>query len=289
MIHAWVYAIRPRTLAVGFIPVLMGSIFALKQGHFHFLGGISALISTTFIQIGTNLANDYFDFVNGADTQNRLGPKRLTASGEIRPETMRFGMQLAFLLAVVFAGYILVRGGWPILIIGLVGIAMGILYTGGPFPLGYHGFGDVVSFIFFGPVALAGTYYVHALHWSVDSVLLGISPGLFSVAILAVNNARDVIEDSQTGKRTLAVKWGISFVRVEFLLSIIIASSFPFLLTLIYTPGDINRWVLVSIIPAIKLIDSFIRSEGSGYNETLSLTVKCYCFFLMVWALGEVL
>ena len=289
MIRAWFYAIRPKTLVIGFIPVLMGSIFAFKQGHLHIVSGISALISASFIQIGTNLANDYFDFIKGADTPNRLGPKRFTSSGEIQPKTMRLGMVLAFSIAIVSAGYILVRGGWPILIIGLVGIAMGILYTGGPFPLGYHGLGDIVSFIFFGPVAVAGTYYLHALNWSIGSVFLGISPGLFSVAILAVNNARDMIEDAQTGKRTLAVKWGISFVRFEFLVSIVFACSLPFLLTLIYTPGDINRWVLVSIIPSIKLIDSFIRSKGAAYNETLSLTVKCYCFFFIVWALGEAL
>jgi len=162
----WIQAARLQTLGVTVAPILMSAVLGYVNGVFHFYSVLAALLSAIWIQVGTNFANDYFDFKHGTDTSDRLGPVRATSAGLISPQQMKIAMIICFVLAVICASYIMWRGGMPIVIIGIASIIAGILYTGGPFPLGYNGLGDVFVLFFFGPVAVAGTYYVQALQWS---------------------------------------------------------------------------------------------------------------------------
>tara|TARA_B100001113_G_C21092090_1_gene614828 strand:- start:61 stop:861 length:801 start_codon:yes stop_codon:yes gene_type:complete len=263
----------------------MGSILSFKENKFHFLSMASTFLAAIFIQIGTNFANDYFDYKNGADTPHRLGPTRLTASGLITPKKMKYIMVLTFLFSILCSSYIIWRCGTPIIIIGIISIFMGILYTGGPYPLGYYGLGDILVLLFFGPIALAGTYYVQVLEWSLPVILLGISSGLFSVAILAVNNLRDIIEDSQTGKGTLAVRLGKRFVQIEFAICIILGSTLPFIID-IYFNNTPNHWPLLTIIPGLKLIQLIMIKDGKELNNILGYTAKLYLLFMVLWCIG---
>ncbi len=225
---AWLLAARPKTLWAAVAPVLMGSAIAHREGGFHLWAALAALVCALLIQVGTNLANDFFDARRGADTGARLGPRRGLHSGHINASQVKMAFMICFGLAVLLGAYLLARGGWPILFIGLGSVALGLLYTGGPAPLAYLGLGDVFAFICFGPVAVAGTTYVQTLQWSPMALWAGVAAGCFSVALLAVNNFRDTLEDSQTGKGTLAVRLGPAFVRGEFRLVLLVAALIPF-------------------------------------------------------------
>ena len=280
---------RPKTLVAAFSPVIMGAVLAHVNGFFHFFSIISTLVAAVFIQIGTNFANDYFDHQKGADTPHRLGPVRATSAGLISPHIMRRAMVIAFGLAALCASYIIWRGGLPILGIGLLGILFGILYTGGPYPLGYNGLGDVFVLLFFGPVAVAGTYYVQALYWSTESILLGLAPGLFSMAILAVNNLRDIDEDRGSGKRTLAVRFGRTFARTEFTLCLVLGASVPLIVDIYLKNNTLNQLGLLVLIPAIKLIRFVWQEKGKELNHALSNTGKLLMLFTVLWVIGEYL
>ncbi|MGM0556922.1 MAG: 1,4-dihydroxy-2-naphthoate polyprenyltransferase, partial [Myxococcota bacterium] len=214
--RAWVMATRPKTLAAAAVPVAVGTGVAVSHDQFQWLPALVALLGAFLIQIGTNLANDYFDFQKGADNEDRLGPTRVVSSGLISAKAVRNAMILAFALAAAVGSYLIWLGGWPILVIGVLSIMSGIAYTGGPFPLGYNGLGDLFVFIFFGVVAVMGTYYVQALEWSLESFVASVPVGLLSVAILIVNNYRDIDTDRAAGKMTLAVRLGRSLTRVQY-------------------------------------------------------------------------
>ena len=221
----WLEAARPKTLGAGVAPVIIGGALAWSDGGFHALSVVAALVGSLLIQVGTNFANDYFDFVKGADTEERVGPVRATAAGLVSPATMKRAMIIAFALVFIPGGYILYRGGMPFLAIGLVSIACGVLYTGGPFPLGYLGLGDLFVLIFFGPVATGGTYYLQTHSLDSDILLAGLAPGLFSVAILTVNNLRDMDGDRRAGKKTLAVRFGAAFAKGEYLAALLVGGA----------------------------------------------------------------
>ncbi|MCB0376252.1 MAG: 1,4-dihydroxy-2-naphthoate polyprenyltransferase, partial [Sinomicrobium sp.] len=220
----WIMACRPKTLAASIAPVLIGTGMAFGDGIHHFPTAILCLLAALSIQIGTNLANDYFDFVKGTDDDERIGPVRVTQAGLIKPEIVRNGFLLTFAFSTVISLILMYRGGWPIALIGFLSIVSGILYTAGPKPLGYLGFGDIFVLIFFGPVAVAGTYYVQSYELNMAVVLAGFGPGLLSVAILSINNLRDVSGDRRSGKKTLAVRFGEYFARCEYLFTIIAAA-----------------------------------------------------------------
>jgi len=212
----WISAARPRTLPAAIAPVLAGSALAWREGMFKEPAALACLGFALLVQIGTNFANDYYDFVKGADTAERVGPRRAVASGLVAPAVMRVAMWIVFALAFAVGLALLRHGGWPLLVVGVVSIASGVAYTGGPFPLGYHGLGDVFVFIFFGLVAVGVTFFVQAGHVSAEALLAGAAIGALATNILLVNNYRDVDTDAKAGKRTLVVRFGKSFARAQF-------------------------------------------------------------------------
>ncbi len=238
----WIQASRPKTLPAALTPVAMGVVIAWREGTFAALPGAAALVGALLIQVATNFANDYFDGVKGTDTEDRLGPQRLVQAGLVSPAAMKRAFILAFGCAALVGAYLVWHAGWPIVVIGLASILFGVLYTGGPRPLGYLGLGDLLVLVFFGPVATAGTHFVQALTWSPTAIVAGLAPGLLGVALLAVNNLRDVDGDRLAGKRTLAVRFGTTFAKVEYVGCVVGAAAVPVLL-----------WALLDAPPGVLL------------------------------------
>ena len=225
--RAWLLAARPQTLTAALAPVVVGTALALHDGVLAPLPAFAALVGATLIQVGTNFANDYYDFVRGGDTADRVGPPRVTQAGILAPETVKRGMWTVLGAAMLVGAYLVWVGGWPIVWIGLSSLACAVLYTGGPFPLAYHGLGDVFVFVFFGLVAVSGTYYVQGLAWPPDVFLAGTALGALSTAILVANNLRDIETDAKVGKRTLAVRLGTRGSQVEYLMMLFVAFIVP--------------------------------------------------------------
>ena len=286
-LQIWLLAVRPKTLGAALAPILIGTAMAFVEGKGHAGAALAALLGALLIQIGTNFSNDYFDFIKGADTEERLGPVRATQAGLVTPEAMLRNFVLVFGLAVLVGIYLVYRGGWPLLIIGILSIASGILYTGGPMPLGYLGLGDLFVLIFFGPVAVGGTYYVQSLEISAVVILAGFGPGLLATALLAVNNLRDEPTDKKVGKRTLAVRFGPGFARAEYLTAFALALILPFALA--YST-DAHWFACLSaliIIPGCSAIHQITSGvEGIGLNETLAMTGKLIIIYSVLFALG---
>ncbi|HEY0944903.1 MAG TPA: 1,4-dihydroxy-2-naphthoate polyprenyltransferase [Opitutaceae bacterium] len=215
-LRIWLAASRPRTLPAAIAPVLAASALAWHDGVFVLPAAFACLGFALLVQIGTNFANDYYDFVKGADTAERVGPKRAVAAGWVQPRVMRAAMIVMFGAAFLTGLSLLAYGGWPLLAIGVASIVCGIAYTGGPYPLGYNGLGDVFVFLFFGLVAVGATYFVQAGRVSVEAWLIGAGIGALATNILVVNNYRDVETDGRAGKRTLVVRFGRGFARAQF-------------------------------------------------------------------------
>ncbi len=209
--RTWLRAARLRTLPAAAAPVLLGTLLAAADERQHVLAAACALAGALFIQIGTNLVNDALDFERGADTAGRKGPLRVTAGGLATPRQVKAAAALAFALAFAAGGYLIARGGWPILAVGVFSILAGVAYTYGRYALAYTGLADGFVLLFFGPVAVGGTYYVQALALPPWVLVAGLGPGFLATAILVANNVRDVDEDRAAGKRTLAVRFGRSF------------------------------------------------------------------------------
>jgi 1,4-dihydroxy-2-naphthoate octaprenyltransferase len=223
-------AMRPRTLPAAVAPVLVGSALAWRAGGFSPAASVLCLAFALLVQIGANFANDYYDFIHGADTRERVGPVRAVASGLVRPATMRRAMWLVFGLAFI-AGLALVSwGGWWLVLVGAACIASAVAYTGGPYPLGYHGLGDVFVFVFFGLVAVGATFYVQAGRITGAVLLAGAAVGGLTTNILVANNYRDAAGDARAGKRTLVVRFGPGFARGQFSVAHAFATAAPLLL-----------------------------------------------------------
>lgn len=287
--HIWLEASRPKTLPAAVAPVIMGTAIAYADGKFHLLSFLVALICALLIQIGTNYANDYFDFVKGADVKERTGPRRATAAGLVSPDRMKKAFILVFSVTFILGLILVARGGLPILLIGIFSILFGILYTGGPYPLGYNGLGDIFVLIFFGPVAVGGTYYVQALDITPAVIILGLAPGLISTAILTVNNLRDINTDTKTGKRTLAVRFGKQFAYKEYIISIIAAILIP-IYWAIKTQQHLNVLIILGLLfPGVKLIKKVMSLKGPQLNEVLAATGKFLFFYSIIFSFGWIL
>ncbi len=286
----WILAIRPKTLPAAIAPVAIGTAMALGDGVFHLLSAVCALFAALFIQIGTNLANDYFDFKKGADTKDRQGPIRVTQAGLIKPEIVLLVAVLFFVLAALTSIYLINRAGLTIAIIAAVSIISGILYTAGPKPLAYLGLGDLFVLIFFGPVAVGGTYFVQAMdiNWAV--VAAGFGPGFLSMAILAVNNLRDLDGDRRANKLTLAVRFGRSFAMNEYLFCVIAASFVPVLVFLITTDHQgVLAASAIAFLAAPLIRTVFTVIEPGQLNKLLAQTGRLLLIYSVLFSLGWVL
>jgi 1,4-dihydroxy-2-naphthoate polyprenyltransferase len=284
----WLLAARPKTLPAAIAPVLIGTAIAYADGKGHPLSAILAAICALLIQIGTNYANDYFDFVKGTDAPTRLGPTRATASGWVSPQAMKRAFLLVFGLAALAGIPLLTRGGWPALLIGASCIAAGILYTGGPFPLGYNGLGDLFVFLFFGLVAVGGTYYVQVLETNKAVLLAAVAPGLLSTAILTVNNLRDVENDRIAGKRTIPVLFGAAFGRGEYLFCLLGACiGTPLALVVFKLAPFPVMAASVSLLFSIQPLRTLFReTPGVVYNHVLAQTGRLLLIYSILFSIG---
>jgi 1,4-dihydroxy-2-naphthoate octaprenyltransferase len=280
-------AIRPKTLPAAVAPVMIGTSMAFGDGVHHFVSAAVALITALLIQIGTNLANDYFDFKKGTDTRDRIGPIRVTEAGLVKPGTMKIATAFVFFLAWCGCMWLFMRGGKPVIIIGILSISSGIFYTAGPRPLGYLGLGELFVLIFFGPVAVAGTYYVQSLEINAAVIIAGLAPGLFSSAILVVNNLRDIEGDARTGKKTLAVRFGADFAKKEFLFFILSACVIPAAVFLI-THDHIYTLLAVfsSLFSLSTILTVLTKQEGTALNHALAKTGLLLIIYSVIFSVG---
>jgi len=287
----WFLAARPRTLGAALAPVWVGSALALAQGQAHPGVFVAALLGALLIQVGTNFANDYFDFVKGADTEARIGPTRATQAGWMSPQQVRNAFLLTFALVAFPGAYLAWIGGLPILILGILSVLSGILYTGGPFPLGYKGLGDLFVLLFFGFGATLGTFWLHTHTISGAAILASLSPGLLATAILVVNNLRDHKTDALAGKRTLAVRFGVPFVRAEYLFCLVIGTLIPLLIYL-FTPVKHPFSLLACgvLIGALKPIQAVLSLEADPrLNPVLGQTNRLLLIHSLLFSAGLML
>ena len=288
--RAWLLASRPATLPAAAVPVLVGVGAALGEGAtFKPLIFAVTLVCALFIQIGTNFANDYSDFHRGADHEGRLGPTRVTQSGLISQETVRRGIIAAFGIALLLGLYLAWVGGWPIIVIGVLSVLSGLAYTGGPFPFGYHGLGDVFVFVFFGLVAVTGTAYLQLGTWSSFALLLSIPIGLLVTNILVVNNLRDRPTDQAAGKKTLAVRIGDRATRMQYALFVALAYVTPLSRALEPT---LRPWLLLPGITlpfGIYLASKVMSLSGRDLNPILKKSGQLLLAYGVLLAFGAAL
>lgn len=286
-LNIWFASIRLRTLPAAAAPVIIALALAFYDIKINILIAIFTLISALLIQIGTNLANDYFDFIKGADTDKRVGPVRATQARLVKKNEMLFAFIFTFILAITFGIFLVIHGGYPVLIIGFFAIVFGILYTAGPAPLGYIGLGDIFVFIFFGLISVAGTYYLQALRVNIIVFIASIAPGLFSTAILASNNIRDIKTDRESGKKTLIVRFGYTFGVIEYISSVVIACLIPIILVLITKSHYFSLISVLTIIMAIKPIKLIIsRPDSKFLIPLLSKTSQMLLIFSILFSIG---
>jgi 1,4-dihydroxy-2-naphthoate octaprenyltransferase len=245
------------------------------------------LFTALAIQIGTNLANDYFDFVKGADTQERKGFMRVTQAGLVAPTIMKKAMIVTFGIACLCGSYLILDGGLPILLLLALSIALGILYTGGPFPLAYLGLGELFAFLFFGPIAVFTTYFLQTGILSKEALLLGISPGAFAMAFLIVNNVRDIEEDRLAHKKTMAVRFGKNFGKCHYFFSLLLSLT-PILF--FYTTHPFSLLALLILLPAIPLMQIMMNyQDPRALNQLFSKTGKLQWLFTFLFCIGWIL
>ena len=280
-------AARPRTLPAAVAPVLVGTSLAIRYGTFHPIAFAAALLGAVLIQIGTNLSNDYSDARRGADTDERIGPVRVTAGGLVPPRQVLIATYLTFGAAVLCGAYLIAVAGWALLAVGAASILAGVLYTGGPRPYGYEGLGELFVFLFFGLVAVTGSYFVQRRDLPWQAFVLAVPVGLLITAILVVNNARDIDSDRRAGKRTLAVRLGRERTRLLFVAMIsgaFVSSWVP------WFAGALSPWLFVTAAaaPLAAGVVQTVRThaDGPSLNEALARTAKLALIFCLLLCAG---
>jgi 1,4-dihydroxy-2-naphthoate octaprenyltransferase len=286
----WLMAARIRTLPAAVAPVLVGTALAGFQDIFHPLRFIAALVGAVFIQVGTNLSNDYSDARRGADTEDRLGPVRVTAGGLVPPRLVLVATYVSFGVAVLAGAYLVAVAGWQLLLVGAASILAGVLYTGGPRPYGYEGLGEVFVFLFFGIVAVAGSYFVQVKDLGWEAFALAVPVGLLAASILVVNNYRDIDTDRRAGKRTLAVRLGRERTRILFASMVYLA----FLTAPVtWAFGPLKAWVMLPWLtipiaaPIVRTVRN--RTDGASLNGALAQTGMLQLAFCTLLAAGLLL
>lgn len=284
--RVWLLACRPKTLSAAAAPVVVGSAVAFASDSWRPGAALACLAGALLLQIGANLANDYADFVAGADTHERLGPLRVTQAGLLRPRQVLVATWLVFAGAASVGAWLVALAGWPIVVIGLAAIASAWAYTAGPYPLGYHGLGEPFVFVFFGLAAVAGTAFVQIGTIEGAAVVAALPMGLLATAILVVNNLRDIATDRAAGKRTLAARFGSGFARMEYLALVLGALAVPPLAA----ASGIGSWWLVltwlSAPLAVAVCRVVLREEGRPLNRALAMTGLLELVFALLYAVG---
>lgn len=283
---AWWIACRPKTLSAAAVPVAVGSAVAYRLGGFAWQPALAALVGALLLQIGSNFANDVFDFEKGADTQARLGPLRAVQAGLVTPRAMRVGMGVVFGLALLVGVYLTAVAGPMIVLIGVLSIASAISYTAGPYPLGYHGLGDVFVLIFFGFVAVCGTVFVQLHAVPALAIWAAVPVGSLATAILVVNNVRDRDTDVLANKRTLAVRFGSRAGQYEYLLLVAAAYVVPLLLLARGELGKTATLPWLTLPWAVVLTRRVFRDRGALLNRSLVGTAKLLLSFGVLFTLA---
>lgn len=285
-LQKWIIAARPRTLPASLAPVIVGAALAAADRSFKPGPALAAALIALLLQIGANFANDVFDFRKGADTSERLGPVRVTLSGLLTQKQVLTGMWVVFGTAGLLGIYLAVQAGWILILVGALAILSAIAYTGGPYPLGYNGLGEVFVFIFFGLVAVNGTYYVQAGRLTAASLMASAAVGLLTVNILVVNNLRDIATDRASGKRTLAARFGEAWTRREYAVLLAAAYLIPLLMAL---AGLASAWVLLTLasVPrAARLVRDIYTLQGRPLNKALAGTGSFELLFSLLFSAG---
>ena len=290
MIKNWLIAFRLKTLTAAFVPIIVATSLVHFEGlSYSWSTSLWAMLSALFIQIATNLFNDAIDFTKGADTERRVGPKRVTQSGLITQKTVYIGGFVCCILAALCGVPLVIQGGYPILVLGLVSITMGYLYTGGPFPLAYKGLGDLFVILFFGLAAVCGTYFIHTGLVSTASIVAGLQVGFLSTVLIAINNLRDSKEDVKVNKLTLAVRFGLTFSRIE----ILCLYLFTFLLLAYWYFKGAYPAIYLSLITlplALILTKNIWNNEPSSiYNKYLAKAALIHLLFGVLFSAGLML
>lgn len=286
LFQIWWLAIRPRTLPAAASGVVMGCALAWRDGVFQWLPAIAALLVALLLQIGSNVANDVFDFERGTDTAERQGPLRVTQAGLLMPSQVKRGMWIIFFVAAICGLYLATLRGWTVILLGVAAILSAIAYTGGPFPLGYYGLGDLFVFIFFGLAAVAGTYYVQAGSVSAAAWWMSIPVGFIVTAILVVNNLRDIDNDRAAGKFTLAVRMGAQATKVEYI--VLLAISYLILPVLVLTEflpfTTLLAWLSMPL--AYRSARTVFTQAGRPLNAALAGTGQTALAYSLLFFVG---
>jgi 1,4-dihydroxy-2-naphthoate octaprenyltransferase len=286
-LYWWYQAARPATLPAAVVPVLVGGTLAISARHLHPLVLLATLLASLLIQIGANLANDYSDFRKGADTAERLGPTRVTQSGIFTPRQVAQATAVVLALALIDGLCLVAVGGWPILLIGLFSILCALAYTGGPRPFGYYGLGDLFCFLFFGLLAVDGTYYLQTGGLSITALLAAVPVGLLCTNILVVNNLRDIDTDRAAGKRTLAVRIGRHATRQQYVLFLLIAYTMPLTLQLAGASFVVLFWLPLLTVPrAVRLAWFVCTNQGRVLNLALKQSGQLHLYYGVLFALS---
>lgn len=292
--QAWYLAARPRTLPAAVAPVVVGTALAIADNVFDPLAALAALLSALLLQIASNFANDLGDFVKGTDTPERVGPLRMTTAGILSASDVKRGIVVVLGLAAVCGLYLIWVGGWPILAVGLISMLAAVAYTYGPLPFGYYGLGDLATFIFFGIIAVVGTYYTQAAAAGAPAAPLlvwiaAVPMGALVTAILIVNNVRDAGTDRAAGKRTLAVVLGRKGARIEYLVMLALAYATPVVLLLGFA---MSPWVLLPFLTlplAVRHARDLWTVLGPRLNKTLGGTAQLAVLYAFAFAIGIIL
>ncbi len=288
-LHIWLMAARPRTLPAAVAPVLVGTALAATEGTFKPLTFAAAMLGALFIQVGTNLSNDYSDARRGADTEDRLGPVRVTAGGLVPPRQVLVATYVAFGMAVLAGAYLIATAGWELLLVGAASILAGVLYTGGPRPYGYEGLGEVFVFLFFGVVAVTGSYFAQVERVTWEAFVLAVPVGLLASAILVVNNVRDLETDRRAGKRTLAVRLGRPRARglyAGMVYGAFVCAPLPWPLG----SDELSAWLALPLlalplaVPIVRTVRS--RTDGPSLNGALARTGMLQLVFCALLSTG---
>jgi 1,4-dihydroxy-2-naphthoate octaprenyltransferase len=288
-LNSWLLASRPKTLLAAVVPVMVGSALAISMKKFFLPYSLVALLCSILIQIGTNFTNDLYDYLKGSDTIKRKGPRRVLASGLISVKEMKLAIILVFGLTFLLGLYLVYSVGLLILWVGIFSIFAGIIYTAGPFPLAYNGLGDIFVFIFFGIIGTMGTFYLHTQEISILSFIVSIPVGALITNILIVNNYRDIEEDREANKKTLAVILGRTFSRWQFIFLILFSYMTS---AILHFHFSYNFWIFLpfATLPLAIILNKMLYTlSGEALNKTLELSAKFAGLYGLLFSIGLII